>query len=238
MSTADASDGVSPSPAKRPRKGFQASKGLYFKHVELPRDADGKRRRRTFYGSSPAAVDRKIADAKARGGGSIVPANPTRLAEYAERWLEQAGLPGPDGRGLKPTTVETCTWVWGQVAPIVGGVRLDKCDGEMARLVVAELQRRPRTRIVAGKSVERTATANTVRHVTRVMHTLFKDATDDRVFFGINPFAQLGRRGKPKHKPKKGRALTLDEGTFSEARLKLPLVRNGPIASVCHLTYN
>jgi hypothetical protein len=200
VSTAGAADPAGPSPTKKPRKGFQASKGLYFKHVELPRDVDGKRRRRTFYGASNAEVNRKIADAKARGGGSIAPSNPTRIGEYAELWLQRAGLPIAAGRGLKPTTVETYRWAWEQVAPIIGSVRLDKCDKEMARFLIAELQRIPRSRVAAGKTQTRTASANTIRHVTRVMHTLFKDATDDGFFRDLNPFAQLGRRDKPKHK--------------------------------------
>ncbi len=113
-------------PARR-RKGegallFRKDKKLYQFEVELPRAPDGKRRRRVVYGKTAEETRRKVADLKARGGGSLRPVNPARISEYVTTWLEKSE------RRLAPKTFEHYVWAWDKAAPIIGGMRLDRFD--------------------------------------------------------------------------------------------------------------
>lgn len=165
--------------------------GLWQREIELA-PVDGRRQRRVIYGATQRDVLRKIADLKARGGGTIQPPNPTKLGEYVETWLDSAA-----GRGLKAKTIDAYRWAWAVAKPVLGHVRLERLGRETALSLFDELQK-------AGKS------ANTVRAVARVMQTALADAIADGAYTAQNPFAIVSRR-KPKHRAERGRALTVDE---------------------------
>jgi integrase len=177
---------------------FRADKNLWQFEAELPRGSDGKRRKRVVYGRTELEVRTKVADLVARGGGSLRPVDPTRISDFAEKWLTRCDAQ------LAPKTAESYRWAWGHASPIVGGVRFEKFDRETALTLFSELGRRD-------------ASPNTIRHVARVMQTLVQDAIAEGVLKGENPFKIVASR-KPKHKPEKGRALSVAEARrFLEA---------------------
>ena len=188
---------------KRREKGegalhFRKDKGLWQYEAELSRGADGKRRRRVIYARTEKELKRKIADAKARGGGVLQPVVMTRISEYVEPWLQRAE------KRLKPLTAASYRWAWNHASPLIGGLRLDRFDRAHVLALFDDMER-------AG------ASANTVRHVARVMQTAIEDAIAEGVFTGLNPF-KLAAKQKPKHRVEKGRALTVEEARqFIEA---------------------
>jgi integrase len=182
-------------PARR-RKGegallFREDKKLYQFEVELPRAPDGKRRRRVVYGKTAEETRRKVADLKARGGGSLRPVNPARISEYVTTWLEKSE------RRLAPKTLEHYVWAWDKAAPIIGGMRLDRFD---------------RSGVIGlfGALEDNGCSANTIRAVKTVMGIIIADAIADGLYTAINPFT-LVKKAVPKHKAQEGRALSPQE---------------------------
>lgn len=159
--------------------------------AELARGSDGKRRRRLVYGKTKVEAEAKLADLKARQGGSLQPVNQARVADYMAPWLTSVS------KRVRPKTAASYDWAWSHAKPLIGGVRLDRFDRATVLELFAELSR-------AG------ASANTIRHVSRVMQTALQDAIADGAYSGLNPFS-LVQKQKPKHKTERGRALSVAE---------------------------
>jgi integrase len=159
--------------------------------AELQKGADGKRRRRIVYGKTRAEAERKLADLKAQHGGKLAPVDPTRVVDYVTTWISTTA------KRVRPKTAESYRWAWAHAKPLIGAVRLDRVDRATVLELFAELSRRD-------------ASAITVRHVSRVLHTMLADAIADGAYTGVNPFT-LVQKQKPKHKVERGRALSVDE---------------------------
>ena len=170
---------------------FRPDKGLWVFEVQLPPGAGGKRRRRVFYGKTEAEAKRKAADATARGGGSLFEVDRTTLADYITPWLNRAE------KRLRPKTVESYRWAWRHAGPLIGGIRLDRFERTHVVDLYSELERAEES-------------ANTIRHVAKVMQTALTDAISDGEYKGANPF-MLAARKKPRHKAERGRALSIAE---------------------------
>ena len=170
---------------------FRADKSLWVFEVQLPPGPGGKRRRRVFYGKTEAEAKRKAADATARCGGSLAEVDRTTLADYIAPWLDRAA------QRLRPKTVESYRWAWSHAGPLIGGIRLDRFERTHVVDLYRELER-------ANES------ANTIRHVAKVMQTALTDAISDGEYKGANPF-MLAARKKPRHKAERGRALSIAE---------------------------
>jgi len=197
---------------KARRKRGPRGSGVFYFHeklnrwacaVELTRGANGKRRRRVIYGSpggTEADLKRKVADTAARNGGTLRLSVPTRLSDHMTQWLATIGP------RLRPKTLESYEWAWSHASPLVGGVRLDRFNVAVVVEMISEMQRKG-------------ASANTIRHVCRVMQTAIGDAIAAGLIFGENPFAHpAATKKKPKHRVDKGRALSVAEAKrFIEA---------------------
>jgi integrase len=181
---------------KRRRKGegalhFRPEKGLWVYEAELPRGADGKRRRRVLYGSSRADLMRKVADLRAKGGGNVAPVDPGTIADLVTRWLSQEIKPNK-----RPKTFEAYELAWrGHAAPIIGGVRLSAFGPDHVAYLYDEMRRQG-------------ASTDAVARVGRVMHTAIEAAIRRGAYNAKNPFAQIER---PKHSAKEGRTLDVAE---------------------------
>ena len=120
-----------------------------------------------------------------------MPVDPTRVVNYVKAWISATE------KRVRPKTAESYRWPRARAEPLIGGVRLDRFDRATVLKLFAELGRRG-------------ASANTVRHVSRVLQTIVADAIADGAYTRLNPFT-LVQKQKPKHKVERGRALSIDE---------------------------
>jgi hypothetical protein len=114
-----------PTKKRRPRgEGsiyFHEALQLWACAIPLDKDADGKRRRRVLYAKTRPELQRKVFDARARGGGSIRPRVEGTLREWVDGWLADE---------VKPNR-SSATWVsyegvWRiHVEPTIGSVALE-----------------------------------------------------------------------------------------------------------------
>jgi integrase len=76
---------------KRREKGegsyVKRKDGTWQFSIDLGKDGNGRRQRRTFYGPTKAAVKRKFDDERARAGGSLKPRVPGTVGERVTAWL-------------------------------------------------------------------------------------------------------------------------------------------------------
>jgi integrase len=114
-----------------------------------------------------------------------------RIGEYVVQWLDGVAT------RVRPKTAASYRWAWTHAEAIIGGTRVDRFDRGSVLEMFSELSR-------SG------ASANTIRHVSRVLQTALQDAIADGVYAGVNPFT-LVQKQKPKHKVERGRALSVDE---------------------------
>jgi integrase len=102
---------------------FQRSDGVWTSTITIGYDESGKRKRRTIYGNSKAAVLEKLTQLKhAASTGTL--ADPTRLTirEFLERWLEDVQRPN-----IRASThARYVSLMATHITPHVGGVRLAK----------------------------------------------------------------------------------------------------------------
>jgi integrase len=187
---------VNEAPKRRRPKGegsFRERKdrGYWEASIDVGKDpVTGKRRRRVLQAKTPSALRRKIADLRARSGGSIRPAAKGTVREFMERWLEHDVQPHK-----RPKTFEDYAGAWRHAAPVIGAMRLEKFDiDEVAQLYQA-LRKKG-------------ASANTIRRVGKVLTTAFKAAIRQRLYTRSNPFEIVER---PVHRAAEARALAADE---------------------------
>jgi len=94
--------------------------------VDLGTDSTGKRRRRTLYAKTRAALVRRVQDERARQGGSIKKLAVGTVGEYLEGWLvtsikaNRAGSTFALYDGLLRT----------HVLPVIAGARLERFDAD------------------------------------------------------------------------------------------------------------
>jgi len=185
---------------KRRAKGDHAlrwrpDKGLFQMEVMLPRGpGETKRPRRTLYGKTENEVWQKLADLKANGGGTLTPPARTKVADFMAGWLDAAE------QRVKPRTIESYRWAWSHARDVIGPVRFDQFTRKTALQLFEALER-------GG------ASANTIRHVARVMQTAFEAAIAESVYNGDNggnPFRMVATK-KPRHQVARGRALSVAE---------------------------
>jgi len=170
---------------------FRSDKNLWTAAFDLGRDSIGKRIRRTLYARTRIELRRKIADLKARGGGSIRPRAQGGVGDMVERWLEDDVKPN---RSRNTYALYESMWRV-HARPLIGALQLERFDAES----VSALYRRLR---------ERGAMPSVIHRVGVVLHRAFEVAIRRQTYRHANPFSLVDR---PSYRPKSARSLTADE---------------------------
>ena len=167
------------------------NRGLWVAEFDLGKGANGKRQRRTLYAGTRAALNRKIADTRARAGGSIKPRAAGTLADFVRGWLSDDVQPN---RATATHLLYEGIWRV-HVEPLIGGVQLE-------RLAVDDVKRLVRMLRAGGTS------DSMIARVLRVMNRAITVAIRQGSFHRVNPFGQIDR---PRGERREGRSLDVDE---------------------------
>jgi integrase len=159
--------------------------------IDLGKDKDGKRRRTYLYADSRAALMRKIADERARSGGSLRARSRETIGEWVEYWLEHEKRPS-----LAASTYAVYEVAWRVHAkPLIGKTRLDKFSADDVSRTYKSL----RDKDIGGR---------TLQVVAKVMRAAFDAAIRQEKYSRANPWRSVST---PSHKTKEARVLTADE---------------------------
>jgi integrase len=102
-------------------------------HVSLGVGGDGKRRRKSVFGTSQAEVVEKMESLKRQVATSTFSEDKRTLKEYFEDWLKHKTLE------VKPRTIESYTWLCNKyVIPTLGGVKLVKLTPQHVRKLIQD----------------------------------------------------------------------------------------------------
>ena len=152
---------------------------------------DGKRRRRSLSSKTQSALQRKITDERARGGGSFRPKAVGTISEFVDRWLEDEVKPS-----RSTSTYLSYRNVWTvHVRGRIGALPFEK----LGVGTVCDLYRRLRDDGISASMISR---------VGRVIHRAVAVAIAQEHFFGANPFAVVER---PKEDHRETRSLSAAE---------------------------
>lgn len=168
----------------------QRADGLFMFSIRLGRDPAGKPKRKYLYARTKGELKRKIADEKARGGGTLRIRGNETAAQWMEYWLEQKK---PD---VAKSTFASWSVAWHKHAkPIIGGIRLDEFDPQN----VAGLYKALREQKTGGR---------TIQIVAQVLRAAFEAAILQEAYHRANPWRKVP---VPKHETKEARALDAAE---------------------------
>lgn len=185
---------MSPKRRRAPGEGsiyFHDARGLWCAQVDLGKDAIGKRLRRTIYGKSRREVQQKVADLKARGGGTVRPRAAGTIGEWVERWLEGDVKPNQS-----ENTFVLYEGMWRvHAAPVLASRSLEKFDIEDVSSLYAHLR-------------QKGASPSIVKNVAKVLARALNVAIRRRIFHKVNPFSLVEQ---PRYEPKEVRALDVEE---------------------------
>lgn len=100
----------------------QRADGRWQFSIDLGKDANGKRQRRTFYAVTRSELLRKVGDETAKGGGSLKPLAKGTVGEFVRSWLDDDVKPN-----RSPNTYALYDAMWRTHAQdTLGSVRLGK----------------------------------------------------------------------------------------------------------------
>lgn len=159
--------------------------------VSLGKDPEGKRVRLSFYARTKAELQRKIFDARARGGGTIAPRAKGKLRDWVDAWLADEVKPN---RGASTWISYEQTWRV-HVEPILGRIALEDLGPDHVLLLMRRLR--------AGE-----VSASMIDRALRIMHRALAVAIRQGRYHRPNPFAMVDR---PKLEPREPRSLSIDE---------------------------
>ena len=144
---------------------FQRADGQWCAELDLGRDGDGKRRRRTIYGRTRKEVAGKLQAllGELQTTGTVVDHSKITLGEYMDSWLVQAAT------RLKPATAESYRqYARAHIVPTLGGIPISK-------LQPIQLQQLYTSLLSAGKA------KRTVQYV----HAILRRALNQAVKMGM-----------------------------------------------------
>ncbi len=197
---------IKPGPSNKPRKKrpkqrrrakgegtfAERANGTWSYALGLGKNEAGKRVRRFVYAPTRAALQRKVADLRASGGGTIQPRAKGTVGEWIEQWLDSDVKPN-----ASPNTHALYETMWRVHAkPLLAGVTLEALDVWHVEHLIAELRRRGTTRAVLHK-------------VSATLGRAIEVAIRRRRYHRANPF-RLVEVVAPR--PKEVRVLTPAEG--------------------------
>jgi len=148
-----------------------------------------KKQRRYIYAKTRPELLRKLADEKARGGGSFAPLAVGTTAEWVETWLREVIRPN-----RTPNTFALYSAMWGHAKPLIGDIKLKDFDVNDVEALVAQLRK--------------TAKPSVPAKVVNVLKSAFTIAIKRKQYRYANPFAAVEVRAP---RAKEGRALSIAE---------------------------
>lgn len=168
---------------------FDERRGTFVALFSLGKDEAGQRIRRKLRAPTRAELQRRIADEKAKGGGSIRARPKGTVAEYIERWLDDLQA------NRAANTYAQYKWLLeSYVVPHLGPKRVDAVDVDDIKALYKRLRRDGVTPSVLA------AVATRVR-------TLFELARRERKIL-FNPAAIVD---KPRHQPRETKYLDAEQ---------------------------
>jgi integrase len=189
----------------------------------LPKDPkSGKRRRRWISAKNTKELNRKVADAKARGGGDVKATVKGTVGEWIEQWLEEIKTQVRQGRkrpiGENSWILYESSWRL-HAKDALGAIPLETFDIEHVETLYGLMKK-------AG------ASANVQNRVGRVLHTAFVAAIKKRKYTRPNPFAIVDRafhevEERPMLEPEQAQALMKAAGADRFEALWVLLLTGG-----------
>jgi integrase len=181
--------------ARRRAKGegsiVHRSDGLWQYSIDLGKNPEGKRQRTYIYAPTRADLVRKVADERARSGGSIRRRGRDTISEWTERWLTHEKRPN-----LAPSTYAVYEVAWRVHAnPLIGNLRLDRFEASDVARAYDELRKKK----VGGR---------TIQVVAKVMRGAFDAAVRQEKYHRPNPWRSAPI---PRHDYKEPHVLTEEE---------------------------
>lgn len=158
--------------------------------LDVGKDKDGNRRRTYVYASSRAQLMRKVADERAKGGGTMRPRSRETITGWLSAWLEQKR------QNVAPATFAVYETVWRvHLKSAVGNHRLDRFTHEHATDLYSDLRKMG----VGGR---------TIQVAGKIMRLAFDDAIKTGKLRGTNPWRMIE---SPRHRERTARVLTAEE---------------------------
>lgn len=153
----------------------QRKDGTWQYSLDLGKGADGRRRRRYFYAPTRPELLRKVADERARAGGSLKPRVPGTVGSWMTSWLEEM-------RGqLNPQSHVSYETAWRVHAEdVIGACSLEKFDVPEVEQLFRKLR-------------DDGASPSVVNKVATILHRAFAVAIKRRAYLRPNPFALVDR---------------------------------------------
>jgi integrase len=145
---------------------YRRKDGRYAVSVELPRGADGKRKRKTFYGDTRKAVQEELRKAQHDlASGIVVPPKDETVREFLERWLVFIQ------DKVRPTTYERYYNIcWKQIIPHIGKIVLTRLRSTHVEAMQTALRKE------LNEHGEPKYAPATIRHVRRILVTALNQA--------------------------------------------------------------
>lgn len=170
---------------------FRPDKKLWAGTFDLGKDFEGKRQRRTIYAKTRPELMRRIADLRARSGGTIRRRAVGTVGEFVDAWLRDDVKPN---RSANTYALYESMWRV-HAAPIVAARSLEKFDVDDVPALYRSLR-------------DRGASPSVVHRVSVVLQRAFSVAVRRRAYTKANPFTLVER---PTYRAKEARSLTAAE---------------------------
>lgn len=197
---------------KKPRRAngegsvIERSDGIWMFSQRVGTDEDGKPLRKNLYAPSRAALMRRLADERAKSGGTLRPTVTKTVHKLVEEFLadkdpdqvtdaKKSRTPEKDQRTeIARSTFAGWSLAWRQVKPLVANQRLENFGPKQVKRVRAALRKQygPRS----------------IQICWQVMRLAFDDAIRTEDYFRPNPWRIYK---PPTYQPRKVRALQADE---------------------------
>ena len=157
---------------------FFEPRQLWVKELSLGRDPEsGKRRRQKIYGKSKSEVEKKVADLRAKSGGTITAKPKGTVGELVEGWLEH-----DIKQNRSENTFSLYSTLWNAYAKdLIAGRKVSDFDAQAVEALYAALRKKG----VGGRTIE---------SIGARLSTAFEKAVRRRQILA-NPFRLVTRPG-------------------------------------------
>lgn len=144
---------------------FQRENGMWVTQVNLGRDADGKRQRRTLYGKTRKEVAAKLQamQTELQQTGTVTQVSRSTLAEYLATWLTAAAS------SIRPAThASYAQYIRNHILPTLGQIEISKLQPAQLQQLYGEL-------LTAGKS----------RRTVQYVHAILRRSLNQALKWGM-----------------------------------------------------
>jgi len=177
---------------------YERADGTWMFSIDLGKNAEGKRQRHCIYAPDKKALNQKVFDERAAGGGTIRKKAKGTVAAWLHQWLEDDVKPN---RSRNTYALYETMWRV-HAEPTIGSLKLERVTAEVVAALYATLRKKK-------------ASATVVHRVGVTLQRAFEVAIRRGLFHRANPFSLVER---PTPRPKEQHVLTVDEARrFLEA---------------------